>query len=273
MKRIFPAVLWLMLLPPLASADTIVLKHGRSIETDQTWEQKGNIFFYLHGLKMQVSKKEVLRIVQTKETVNAEPDGVKENTFQTRIPSDRPGPAGKTIKVDPLPAEVPSDAQSGKNQPEIRWSGFRDLRWAAGRSAFGRLKELEQQSGQEEMKEWVRVDEDLKVGKARLDSIVYTFWRYNLYAVAVWTTGRNNYRALRNEIFNRFGVGLMNDQTRERYIWSDPYSDRMLKYAEADQSGLFWMRSKELYRRYQLSQINPPPADLNAMEAKALRTN
>jgi hypothetical protein len=32
----------------------------------------------------------------------------------------------------------------------------------------------------------------------------------------------------------------------------------MLKYGDANQSGLFWMRSKELDRRYILSHIRSP---------------
>ncbi|MDH4010150.1 MAG: hypothetical protein OEU55_05495, partial [Desulfobacterales bacterium] len=82
-----------------------------------------------------------------------------------------------------------------------------------------------------------------------------------------------NYLALRHEVFNRFGIGHKRDQNRERYLWSDPYSDRVLKYIDADQSGLFWMRSKELNRMHQLTHIKTPPTSLKSMEAKALSAN
>lgn len=111
------------------------------------------------------------------------------------------------------------------------------------------------------------------MGKARLDSIVYAFWRHKLYAVTIRATGHANYLALRNEVFNRFGIGHRSDQNRERYFWTDRYSDRMLKYVDADQSGLFWMQSKELNRMHQLSRIKTPATALKSIKAKALSSN
>ena len=120
----------------------------------------------------------------------------------------------------------------------------------------------------DKVKEYVRENEDLKMGGALLDSIVYSFWRQQLYAPTIWTRRQSNYRALRNEAFNRFGVGLKRDQNRECYFWSDLYRDRIMKYEDADQSGLFWMRSKELDRCYQISQIKTPSTDLKAGKQK-----
>jgi len=113
----------------------------------------------------------------------------------------------------------------------------------------------------------VRENEDLKMGKARLYAIVYSFGCQQSYAPAIWTRGQSNYRALRNEALNRFGVGLKRDQNRECYFWSELYSDRIMKYEDADQSGLFWMRSKELDRRYQLSQMKEPSVYLKPMKS------
>jgi len=258
------AVITLTLLPALCSADTIVLKDGQSVEAEKVNEREENIIFYLHGLKMRVPKEAVLRVVKIHKAASAPPAIITGNTAEER---NTPGcivPAKKTITIRPLPSEKPSDDQPEKSRPEIRWSGFRNLRWATGRSNFGPLKEVGSASVLEEIKEYVRENEDLKMGKARLDLIVYSFWRHQLYALTILISGQANYRALRNEVFNRFGVGLKNDQSRERYFWSDLYSDRILKYDEAERSGLFWMRSKELDRRHQLSQIKAASTDLRA---------
>jgi len=258
------AVITLTLLPALSSADTIVLKDGQSVEAEKVNEREGNIIFFLHGLKMRVPKDAVVRVVKTHNAASAPPAIIRGNIAEERSTPGRIVPAKKATTIDPLPTEEPSDDQPQKNRPEIRWSGFRDLRWSIGPSTFGPLKEVESAAVQEGIKEYVRENEDLKMGKARLDSIVYSFWRHQLYALTILISGQANYRALRNEAFNRFGVGLKRDQNRERYFWSDLYSDRILKYDEAEQSGLFWMRSKELDRRYQNSQIKTPSTDLKA---------
>ena len=56
------------LLPALSSADMIILKDGHSIEAENAYEREGNIFFYLHGLKMRVSKDAVLRVTDPRFT-------------------------------------------------------------------------------------------------------------------------------------------------------------------------------------------------------------
>jgi len=269
----FWATISLTLLPALSSADMIVLKSGQSIEAEKIFEQEGNIFFYLYGLKMRVSKRAVLRVTRTNNAESALPAGIKRSAPEIRNRSNRTVQVEKIIEAESLSVENPAGEQTKRNQPEIRWSGFRDLYWAIGRSTLGRLTEIESGTGQEEIKEYVRANEDLKMGKARLDSIVYAFWHHKLYAITIRAAGHANYLALRNEVFNRFGIGYKSDQNRERYLWSDPYSDRMLKYVDADQSGLFWMRSKELNRLHRLPQIKTPPSSLKSAEAKALRAN
>ena len=226
--------------------------------------------FYLHGLKMQVDKEAVLRVVVSDE---ATPVMISAKPAEQKSELERMALTEKGIAIDPLPGERPVDGPPEKNRPQTRWSGFRNLRWAMDRSTFGPLKEIKSTADQEEIKEYVRQNEDLKMGEARLDSIVYVFWRHQLYALTLWTRGQANYLALRKEVFNRFGVGVKSDPGRECHFWSDRYSDRMLKYGEADQSGLFWMRSKELDRRYILSRIKIPPTSLKAMEARAFKTN
>jgi len=267
------AAISVVLQPTLSPADLIVLKDGQNIEVEKASEQEGNIFFYLHGLKMRVSKEAVLRVTKTDNAEPASPAGIKRNTSKDRNWSSRLARSENAIEIETLPAVNPSAKQTKQIQSEIRWSGFRDLRWAIGRSTFGRLIEIESGTGREEIKEYVRADEDLKMGRARLDSIVYAFWRHKLYAVTIWTTGYNNYRAMRNEVFNRFGIGHRSDRNRERFVWSDPYSVRMLKYDSVAKSGLFWMGSKELNRRHQLSRIKTPSTGLISTETKTLSAN
>jgi len=264
------AIIILTSLPALSPADMIALQDGQSIEVEKVIEYEDNLIFYLHGLKMRVSKAAVRRIIKTDEVATAE---VEENTSEYRNASDGIAAVEKTVEIDPLPAEIPSAGPPEKSRPEIRWCGFRNLRWASECSTLGQLQEIESANGPAEIKKYVRANEDLILGRVRLNSIVYVFWRHQLYAITLRTTGQVRYRALRKEIFNRFGVGLKSDQNRERYLWSDAYSDRILRYDDADQSALFWMGSKELNQRYQLSQSRAPSNCLKATETTAANSN
>ena len=272
MKYILLSSIFIMLLSAFAFADTIVLKHGRPIRAEKVWEQDGHIFFYLHGVKMRVAKTEVHRIVSTNQASPA-PSAITNNNKAASIKAQKHTNTNKrSIKVEPLQIEEPAGVKTKEPLIGVRWSGFRDLSWGIDRSTFGKLKEVETASRLVEIKEYVRANEELKMGAARLDSIIYAFWRQKLYTITLWVEGSANYLALRHEIFNQFGAGLKSDQNQERYLWSDRYSDRMLKYVAADQTGLFWMRSKEIDSLYRLSQIKVPSSYLEAIEARILRT-
>lgn len=272
-KGSFAIAIFLILLPAFSFADTVILKHGRPIQAEKVWEQNGHIFFYLHGVKMRVAKKEVHRIVIT-DRASPHPQASTSNNKAADIKTPEPTNTDeKAIKIEPLPIEKPAAVKTKKPLKNAGSNGFRDLRWGDGRSTFDKLNEVESRSGLAEVKEYVRTNEELKMGAAQLNKIIYAFWRHKLYTITLWVEGRANYLALRHEIFNRFGVGHKSDQNQERYLWSDHYSDRMLKYIAEDQTGLFWMRSKELDSLYRLSQIKVPSSYLEAMEAKVLRAN
>ncbi len=273
MKCIFMTAIFLILIPALSFADMIILKRGRPIRVEKAWEQDGHIYFYLHGLKMRVAKRAVHRIVSTDQA--SPPPPARPNEKETAgIRAPKPANTNKrAIKVEALSTEKPADVKPKKPLNGVHWSGFRDLHWGIGRSKFGKLKEIKSKNRLAEVKEYVRADEKLIMGKASLNSIVYAFWRHKLYTITLWVEGSANYLALRNELFNRFGVGHKGDQNQERYLWSDRYSDRMLKYIAEDHTGLFWMRSKELDSLYRLSQIKIPSSYLDAMEANVLHAD
>ncbi len=273
MKCIFMTAIFLILLPALSFADRIILKRGRPIRVEKAWEQDGHIYFYLDGLKMRVAKKAVHRIVSTDPA--SPPSTAKPNKKKTAgIKTQKPATVKKqAIQVEPLSIEKPPEVKPKKPLNDVHWSGFRDLHWGIGRSTFGKLKEIKSRSQLAEVKEYVRANEELKMGKASLNSIVYAFWRHRLYTITLWVEGSANYLALRNELFDRFGVGHKGDQNQERYLWSDRYSDRMLKYIAEDHTGLFWMRSKELDSQYRLSRIKIPSSYLEAIDANILPSN
>jgi hypothetical protein len=84
------------------------------------------------------------------------------------------------------------------------------------------------------------------LGPAVLDGRIYGFWRNRLYTITMWVEGPPAYRRLREAVFERYGPGRQNSDGRERFVWADPTTDRMLEYDEQLNTGLFWMRSRAL---------------------------
>ena len=91
-----------------------------------------------------------------------------------------------------------------------------------------------------------RPGESLTLGQALLDGLILGFWQNRLYSIMLWVDGKPAYSRLQHAVFDRYGEGHKNPQGLERYIWSDQTTDRMLEFDPKLNTGIFWMRSKDL---------------------------
>jgi len=167
-----------------------------------------------------------------------------------------------------LTADTPSTAPEPANTLVLRTDGFGGLRWGARVTNISGLEKIQNESGLNDVVEYVRPDDTLKLGEINLKSVVYAFWRDELYTVTVWTQGLSNYKALRRKVVDQFGNGTRLDSASERYLWSDGPSDIMLKYDEDGQYGMLWMRCKELDRKFKLSKLNGHTSYLKWMKSR-----
>jgi hypothetical protein len=147
-------------------------------------------------------------------------------------------------------------------------NGFRDFRWGEKISSVEGLEKIDTDPGLDGVIEYFRPDDVLKLGKAELTSIVYSFWHDKLYTVTIWTQGHSNYIALRNEVFKQFGKGSKSDKHHERYIWPEGQTNRMLEYIKSGEFGLLWLRSKVLDRQLKLSELSGPITYLKHIKSK-----
>ncbi|UCF93290.1 MAG: hypothetical protein JSW39_03775 [Desulfobacterales bacterium] len=256
-------------LPLFAFADTVLLKDGKPIETDRAWRERDRVFFDLHGLEFSVPQKDVIRIERKKLAPDPNLPRPKEPGIPVTTTKRRPPEEVKRSDQHPATPPVSAPNKAGETANLIPHNGFRDLRWGIEVGRVDGLVEIDSDAGWDGVIEYIRPDEHLKMGEARLRSIVYAFWRNRLYTITIWTQGHANYTALRHEVFKHIGRGHRSDQSRERYVWSDNSSDKMLEFIENGQTGMLWMRSKELDRLYKLSELRVPSSYLNAMRGRA----
>ena len=243
------------------------------MEVERTWEKDDRIFFYLNGFKASISKKDVLRIErkiidQSDSSANFSQKTKKSSAKVTNVTEKIPQKDAKRAEGRKSIKQVSKPKLSEKTLNHNKQNGFRDLNWGVNLVTLKDFVELKSDTGLEEVKEYVRENDTLKLGDAELKSIVYSFWRDQFYTVTVWTEGKTNYISLRNELFKQFGTGQRNDPSLERYLWSDASTDRMLKFMKDTQTGMLWMRSKKIDRRYKLTKLNVPSTYLKWMKSR-----
>lgn len=128
--------------------------------------------------------------------------------------------------------------------------GFRDLSWGANLSNMRGMKQIGTDfsyGGGIDL--YVRPKDVLKLGEAKLEIIVYKFWKNKLFGVTIRVANFENYKALRDVIKKKFGNGLRHNPFIESYMWLDPPTRMHLEYNEMVGKGRLAMYSSALVKQ------------------------
>lgn len=250
---------------PGAFGDTIVFKTGRELKVAKTWPEGDQVCFFFHGIKAGIPQSKIIRIEgasnERKKTLSPESKTISD--MKRGIPDhteDAPQPF-----LNPIPTGT---AVSNETCDVLRKDGFCDLRWGRKETTVNGLQEKQTISDLDDIIEYVRPTDILKIGDVKLKSITYAFWQEKLYTVTIWTEGYDNYIALRDKAFRDFGPGRRINSVSERYLWSDTLSDIMLDYMKDGRYGMLWLRSRELDLQCQSSRLKSHISYLNWMKSR-----
>lgn len=255
---VFILIIWCGFTLP-AAADKLVLNSGEEFNTNQIWEEGDTIRFSMHGLMVSVEKKDVKAIVR--DPVDPMTPAVAAPDVQTAPP-----PPEEKRQVAPLPVQSQGDGtpqQSGNPQESapasappvapstpttrsVRGTGLSGLYWKALPDSIAGLVKTATEPSYGGITQYQRPGEDLRLGQTRLDGMVYGFWRDQLYTIMMWVEGRPGYQRLKETVSAYYGAGRPSASGLERYIWKDADTDRMLEFDENLNTGIFWMRSRDL---------------------------
>ena len=253
------ACLCLNLMPLPSTADTVFLKNGKELKVEKAWQEDGEIWFVLSDMKASIPLSKVTRIeadpsVETQAASRRNPNNSKNRASQARtaekaVPGLTNGTARASTGLDPVDGSTDRPLVLKKN-------GLANMKWGTMLAGVKGLEMRETDTGLKDVVEYIRPTDSLKLDGAELKTVIYAFWRNQIYTVSVWTEGRQNYLALRDAAVKQFGNGTRIDGTDEKYLWSNAATDAMLKYSGSDRFGLLWMRDKKLDRKLKLSRLN-----------------
>ena len=262
----------MILMPLTAWTDILHLKNGNELKVERAWQDSDQVWFILQGMKASIPQSKVVRIESR--LGGPEKSGAPENQNPVGIKQSNPQPTKDVLphQIMPQPADSVSAALSQHRPPDkalvLRKDGFNDLKWGVRLSGLKGLEKRPFDSGLDEVIEYVRPADVLKLEDAALTAVIYCFWKDQLYTVTIGTQGPANYIALRDAVFNQFGRGIQIEGAGERYLWSEGLTEAMLKYDNEDQCGLLWMRSTDLDRKLKLTALSSSTAYLKWMKSR-----
>jgi hypothetical protein len=290
--QVLVCILAALAFEPHARAEWVILTSGEKFQTDRSWREDGRLKFRLNGLVVSVPQGDVAKVVGS-ETATATPakrqkatqslpaapvmtvttaDGLRSQRQKRlqnalRLPPPEPASAhkplpppgskptpGRPAPPDRIPQLQVANPPATPSIPSNR-SVFRDLAWGMRPSSMPGLLLSQTNPAYGGVDEFFYPEEDLKLGEAPLNGIVYGFWQNRLYTITIWADGRPRYEKLRRWVIDTYGSGHQRKKEVERRIWYGDGSDRLLEFDETLNTGIFWMRSQKLHAR--IKQIQP----------------
>jgi len=103
---------------------------------------------------------------------------------------------------------------------------------------------------------YLRKNDEMVIGTAKLDSIEYGFWQNKFCDVIGLFSGYTNFSSIKGALFERFGSGSKPNRYIEEYIWFNfAEATIYIKYSEIQKKGHFRIGSKELNEKAKQYQM------------------
>jgi len=160
-----------------------------------------------------------------------------------------------------------SCASTRYSKPRSELEGFGGIKWGAEVTTLEGMEKVEQdKSPNRDIVWYTRKGETLTFGRARLENIFYSFWMGSFESVWIDFKGDENFEALKQELFERFGKvlesGELVKKTEKRtmmerspgtrqgreeiYFWDGKQTEMWLSYSKNRQKGSLSINSKKI---------------------------
>ena len=176
--------------------------------------------------------------------------------------------AVKKAKVLPIVLSIflaGCSASAWSSKPRSEPDGFRDIKWGTEISTLKNMEKAEQDKSSNSVLAWyTRKGDTLAIGKAKLESLFYSFWMGNFESVWIGFKGDENFGTLKKELFERFGKVLESEElmkkmdrragrepstirhSEEFYAWWGKDTEMTLSYSQDRHKGTLSINSKRI---------------------------
>lgn len=103
-------------------------------------------------------------------------------------------------------------ASARSSKPRLDPDGFRGIKWGTEISTLKDLEKVKQDKSSDSDLVWyIRKEDTLAIGEAKLKNIFYSFWLGNFESVWIDFKGEDNFEAIKKELVEQFGKPLSSE--------------------------------------------------------------
>ncbi len=133
-------------------------------------------------------------------------------------------------------------------KPGAEPDGYNGIKWETKLSTLERMKHTRTDPTHGGIEFYVREGDTFKLENEKLKPVQYGFWREKFYVAVVSTKGPEEFNALKETVFKKFGEGSKPFANREEYLWVGKNVVMVLQYDENFKLGTYYIRYDSLAR-------------------------
>jgi hypothetical protein len=131
-------------------------------------------------------------------------------------------------------------------QPGSEPEDYNGIKWETQLSTIPGMKHSRTDPTHGGVEFYVREGDTFKLGNGKTKPVQYGFWREKFYVALVSANGPEEFNALKEAVFKKFGGGAKPFINREEYLWEGKHVIMGLSYNDNAKFGVYYIRSKSL---------------------------
>jgi hypothetical protein len=134
-------------------------------------------------------------------------------------------------------------------KPGSEPEGFNSIKWETKLSTLEGLKHCRTDVSCGGIEFYLKEGDAYKLGNGKALPVQYGFWRGKFYVGMVTTKNLSDWNALKEAVFNKFGVGTKPFVNKDEYLWVGENAIMALQYNEILKIGTFYIRSDSMAKQ------------------------
>jgi hypothetical protein len=158
------------------------------------------------------------------------------------------------LSSDPnyIPVYLPNEnCKPVSFKPGLEPEGFNGIKWATELSTLREMKLYRKDSSHGGIDFYLKAGDGVKLRNGKLIPVQYGFWRGRLYVGMVITDRAADWDALKESVFEKYGLGAKPFSNLEEYLWTGKDATMALRYDGYSKEGTYYIRSHSMEKQMQ----------------------
>jgi hypothetical protein len=127
--------------------------------------------------------------------------------------------------------------------------GYNGIKWETKLSTLERMKHTRTDPTHGGIEFYVREGDTFRLENGKHKTVQYGFWREKFYVAMVSTKGLEEWDALKQAVFKKYGEGAKPFLNQEEYLWVGKNVIMALQYNQNLSLGTYYIRSESLAKQ------------------------